>query len=112
MIMYSGELVKKRKNPWIAALLNLFFWGLGYLYNGKRTAFGVMLLIAAFGLTVVSVLPSSSTNTSTSSLTATDYQLESISNFFSLSIFLVPLAFAYDAYKEAEEINQMKGKKK
>ncbi|MEA1937121.1 MAG: hypothetical protein U9N04_03345 [Patescibacteria group bacterium] len=28
------------KNPFTAALINFFFWGLGYVYCGKRTVFG------------------------------------------------------------------------
>jgi len=33
-----------KKNPWIAAILNLLFAGAGYLYLGKRGLFGGMLL--------------------------------------------------------------------
>ena len=32
------------KNPWIAALLNLFLFGGGYIYNGKRIALGCALV--------------------------------------------------------------------
>ena len=28
------------KNPFTAAIINFFLWGLGYVYCGKRTAFG------------------------------------------------------------------------
>jgi hypothetical protein len=34
------------KNPWIAAALNFFFYGLGYVYLGKRVIFGVVLFVA------------------------------------------------------------------
>jgi len=34
------------KNPWIAAILNLFLFGGGYLYNGKRKGLGVALILA------------------------------------------------------------------
>jgi len=34
------------KNPWIAAILNLFLFGGGYLYNGKRKALGIALILA------------------------------------------------------------------
>lgn len=33
----------KTRNPWVAAFLNLF-WGLGYLYAGRRKLVGVSLL--------------------------------------------------------------------
>jgi hypothetical protein len=35
-----------KKNPWVAALLNLFLFGGGYVYNGKRTGLGVALIVA------------------------------------------------------------------
>jgi hypothetical protein len=34
------------KNPWIAALLNLFLFGGGYIYNGKRIGLGIALILA------------------------------------------------------------------
>lgn len=34
------------KNPWIAAILNLFLFGGGYLYNGKRKSLGMALILA------------------------------------------------------------------
>ncbi len=36
------------KSPALAALLNLLFLGLGYLYLGKKTGFGILLVLAAF----------------------------------------------------------------
>jgi len=36
-----------KKDPWIAAILNFLFNGAGYLYvGGKRTTFGILLLVA------------------------------------------------------------------
>jgi hypothetical protein len=34
------------KNPWIAAVLNLFLFGGGYIYNGKRKGLGMALVLA------------------------------------------------------------------
>jgi hypothetical protein len=34
------------KNPWIAALLNLFLFGAGYVYNGRRKGLGFALILA------------------------------------------------------------------
>ncbi len=34
------------KKPWLAALLNVIFSGLGYLYVGKRKLFGVLLILS------------------------------------------------------------------
>ncbi|MEJ0029537.1 MAG: hypothetical protein WDO15_03860 [Bacteroidota bacterium] len=35
-----------KKNPWIAAILNLIFYGAGTMYVGKRVAFGLILTFA------------------------------------------------------------------
>jgi hypothetical protein len=37
-----------KKNPWLAVLLNVVVTGAGYLYLGKRTTFGVLLIISEF----------------------------------------------------------------
>lgn len=42
-----------KKNPWIAAVLNFFFMGLGTLYVGRRKLLGAGLTIAAIVLTYV-----------------------------------------------------------
>ena len=36
---------QKNKNPYLAAVLNFFFWGIGYLYIGKRRVLGIGLLL-------------------------------------------------------------------
>ena len=36
----------KKKNPWIAAILNFLLFGAGYIYNGKRTTVGIALTAA------------------------------------------------------------------
>ena len=43
----------KKKNPIIAAVLNFFLMGAGYVYNGKRVQLGIALTIAAVALTYV-----------------------------------------------------------
>ena len=42
-----------KKNPWIAAVLNFFFMGLGTLYIGRRKLTGLGLTIGALVLTYV-----------------------------------------------------------
>jgi hypothetical protein len=42
-----------KKNPWIAAVLNFFFMGLGTLYIGRRKLLGAGLTVAALALTHV-----------------------------------------------------------
>ena len=34
------------KKPWLAAILNLLFFGGGYIYNGRRVGLGVALVVA------------------------------------------------------------------
>jgi hypothetical protein len=113
-----------KKKPWIAALLNLLFWGLGYIYNGKRKVFGVMLFISVIALSIVTMLPSSTSDISNLDLlyvsNVSDYgeisnldtsnisDYGGITSFFYIFLYLIPIAFAYDGYKEAQEINQRK----
>ena len=42
-----------KKNPWIAAVLNFFFMGLGTLYIGRRKLTGLGLTVGAIVLTYV-----------------------------------------------------------
>jgi hypothetical protein len=41
------------KNPYVAAGLNFFFPGSGYIYAGRKRALGVGFLLGAIGLTLV-----------------------------------------------------------
>lgn len=43
----------KTKKAWLAALLNFFFVGVGYFYNGKRIALGLGLILAGSGLVLL-----------------------------------------------------------
>jgi TM2 domain-containing membrane protein YozV len=84
-------MVKQKKNPVIALILNLIIWGVGYIYNGKRVGFGVLLLFAdIIGMTLLS------------------FSLAIINPFFWFTIIILSLAFAHDGYKEAKEINKQK----
>lgn len=51
----------KKKNPWIAAVLNFIIWNLGYIYNSRRIVLGIGLLIAAvllfFGFFIAGLSP-------------------------------------------------------
>ena len=41
---------QKKKNPWVAATLNFFVWGLGYVYIRKKVPFGIgLIIINVFG---------------------------------------------------------------
>lgn len=34
------------KNPFVASILNFFFWGTGYIYCGKKHIFGYLVFVA------------------------------------------------------------------
>lgn len=84
---------KKKKEPWIAAILNFFFCGLGYVYNGERRGFGLGITIAAFleyfGLLAYNVP-------------------DAVWTWLTVIGTLMCLVFAYDGYKDAEKINKRK----
>jgi len=91
---FCGEFLQKdvkeqRKSPTVAAVLNFFFWGAGYLYCGRQ--WGIAILIpfiiwCLIGTTALEELPDAS-------------------SFINWT--LIPSAlFAYNAYKMVEEDNQ------
>ena len=79
------------KNPWIAAVLNFFFMGLGTLYVGRRKALGAALTVGAIALTYVEM-----------NLKASSPGLYPI--MFG-AVFLMNAFFAYDGYTEAQAIS-------
>jgi len=81
------------KNPWVAAILNLLFFGGGYIYNGKRVGLGCAL-VAAWLLIRIGEIPIYLTNL---------VFKEWLVLFF--GIVVLQLSFASDAYKEAKAIN-------
>jgi hypothetical protein len=81
------------KNPWIAALLNLFLFGGGYIYNGKRKGLGIALVLAWILIRWGEI-----------SIYLTNLVFE---KWLILFVGLVVLMFslATDAYREARAIN-------
>lgn len=77
-----------KKNPWIAALLNLLAPGLGYIYAGRRTVFGAGLLL------VVVIVP----------LFLINFQFVSAQDEFASLAWAAALGilFAYDAYHDVK----------
>jgi len=86
-------MAKQLKNPWVAAILNFIFYGAGYLYLGKRTNFGVLLLIAWI-IGAISGLGNVS--------------LGELPFGVFISEFILTVGLAYDGYKTAEEVNKGK----
>ena len=89
----------KRKNPIIAAILNFFILGLGYLYSGKRTVLGIgflttsiILIMYMVAVALLPPLPSSPYDNlyAMTGLLLLLYQL------------VVSTTLAYDAYRETK----------
>ncbi|MBI4170949.1 MAG: hypothetical protein HY514_04590 [Candidatus Aenigmarchaeota archaeon] len=79
----------KRKNPWIAAILNFILWGLGYLYNGKRLALGLLLLIGDMMQNIIWLFVGADL----------PLMLAAV-----ISFVLISIGLAYDAFKEAKKM--------
>ena len=79
------------KLPWLAAILNFFFMGLGTAYNGRRVPLGLALTVGALILTYVEM-----------SLQTAAPQLYW---FMFGAVFLNNTFLAIDGYQEAQAIN-------
>lgn len=79
------------KKPWLAAVLNFLFYGVGYIYVGRRVLFGVVLLIVGIAETVFWL--STGTMTMPPEFIATSLAASG--------------AFAYDGYRDAQERNRL-----
>jgi hypothetical protein len=87
------------KKPWLAALLNFFFMGPGYIYNGRRSMLGIGWTITAILLTIVEQGPvfADGKNLQATSMTAFGLMF--------VAVFLGNTIFAIDGYREAKQIN-------
>jgi hypothetical protein len=81
------------KKPWIAFILNLLFFGGGYIYNGKRMGLGCALILS-WVLMRAGEIPIYLTNL---------VFLKWLIMFFGIVVLQISLAI--DAYKEAKSIN-------
>jgi hypothetical protein len=83
-----------RKKTWVAFILNLFFFGGGYIYNGKRVGYGIALVIAWLLIRIGEI----------------QIYLTHLVNDYWLIMFtglvVMQFNFAIDAYKEAKAINE------
>ena len=80
------------KKPWLAALLNFFFYGAGYLYLGRKKGLGIGLIIGWILVRVGEI-----------SIYMTNLVFERwLILFLGLTVFM--LTFAYDGYQEAKAI--------
>lgn len=87
------------KKAWLSAILNFFFMGLGYLYNGKRLLVGLLLTAAAGGLTYVEQFH---TFADGNNLQGHDSMAFSV---MFVCVLVLNTGLAIDAYNEAKQIN-------
>ena len=73
------------KSPLLAATLNFIFFGAGYLYLGKKKTFGAILIAAFVVMTIEYFLGTLS-------------HLGNLINTHTISMTVLALALAYDAY--------------
>ena len=80
-----NQSVMKKRNPIIAAVLNFFLMGAGYIYLGKKVGLGIAFTLGAIGLTYVEL--------SIQELDKTLYYI------MFACVFVINTAFAIDGYK-------------
>lgn len=85
--------------PWLSAILNFFLMGAGYIYNGKKLIPGILLTIAAVGLTYVENFHTFSDGNPLQSHDSTAFGI------LFTCILLGNTGLALDAFNEAKEIN-------
>ncbi len=78
------------KSGAIAAVLNFIIWGLGYLYLGKKTTFGVILVLGNVITLFSLAFPPGGGS-------------PGYDTFQALGLLVASLAFAYDASQMAKE---------
>jgi hypothetical protein len=81
------------KNPWLAAILNLFFFGGGYVYNGKRRVMGLGLILGWLLIRIGEI-----------KIYLTGLVTDKWLIMF-CGLVLLQISFAVDAYRETKEIN-------
>lgn len=92
------------KKPIVAALLNFFFMGPGYIYNGKRALLGVGWTITAILLTIVEQAPIYADGKNLQQTSAMAFGLMFV------AVLLGNTMFAIDGFREAKAINEGGGK--
>jgi hypothetical protein len=90
------------KKPIVAAALNFFFMGPGYIYNGKRALLGVGWTITAILLTIVEQAPIFANGQGLQQVSPTAFGMMFV------AVFLGNTMFAIDGFREAKAINEGK----
>ena len=101
--MSLGGSLRQRcmKKPIVAALLNFFFMGPGYIYNGKRALFGAGLTVTAILLTIVEQAPVFAGGKGLMDVSPVAFGLMFV------GVFLGNTMLAIDGFQEAKSINSL-----
>jgi hypothetical protein len=83
------------RNPWLVAILNYFFWGLGTLLLGKRRAVGALLLLGNVSLRYADV--------SLSPVGSLSKAAPQLWPFVVGGMFIASVGCAIDGYREAKD---------
>ena len=81
-----------KKNPVVAAILNLLFFGAGTVYVGKRVAFGLVLIVALNTVQAIEILVSP----------VVGNLIPQYWPFFVGGLVVTKIAMAADGYREAK----------
>jgi hypothetical protein len=87
----------RRRNPWLAAFLNFFIWGAGFVYAGRRLFLGASLLLFMMIISLSAGLAQQNF-----------YQAAAL---ILVAWLLISAALAREAYLEARESNRTGGGK-
>ncbi len=90
------------KKPLLAAVLNFFFMGPGYIYNGKRVLLGIGWTVTALLLTAVEQAPIYADGKNLQLTSPTAFGLMFV------AVFLGNICFAVDGFREAKALNATK----
>ncbi|HED05992.1 MAG TPA: hypothetical protein ENI61_04845 [Ignavibacteria bacterium] len=80
----------KHKSPLLAGILNFLFFGVGYIYLGKRKTFGWIMLFAGVVMTIEYFIGNLS-------------HLSNLANTHTISFTIVAVAVAVDGYLLGKE---------
>jgi len=86
-----------KKRPWLAAILNLFFYGLGYVYVGRRINFGWLIFIGGLAYEIGYAVATWNVEL--------PFYWDLLSN---IGATVIAIALAIDGYNEAVAVNKKK----
>ncbi len=104
-MIQPGQATPGVKNGWLAAILNFFLPGLGYVYAGigrdtKLIVFGILIFLSVAIIFYTSVANTIFSPASTTATPASVGPLVYIAPLY----FLLPFALAYDGYHRAKSV--------